>query len=1214
MTPEPVSTTTGAADPVPDQDQIEQLSAAAAAMLDPLTADASSPAGGREQQAALQQTLGRCAQAAREAGLPQFAALTDQVAASMTSSESQPDSQALEQWIELAIAFCLGRLTGEAVNPLLEDAARMLSDGTAQSGSEPAADLAGLQDEARRVALACEQSELSAREEPPEIGSDEMDMLAQACAELGEELKGLEHAAPHQVYSLIGERAGYFANAMRYMGLEPLANLFEHLIGRLQSGVDSGSVLDDAHHDALMAWPGCWAAWFARRRPEQLDRALALHELPLWHAPHLLAYARASLGRLQLVGSRRIEQLPEAVQPGDLSLEIPDDADPEVVDNLLRELPGLAAEFTDSVTEVAAGNADQMGRARRVAHTIKGAANTVGVVGVANLTHAVEDLLQLLEQMSASPEHKVIDTLCEASDCLSEMVDFLSGLAPEPAQSLPLYRQVLSTVNRLADDLEDRFQQQLTELDQQAGPELDEDEELGPLEPVSDVAPDGRMPMPEISLADFDLPELELGPSAGATDEPAAPEAASTAVPPAEVSEPTPPRDDADFNFDVPVLGQSGDSAATWMGWTGRERQSTGSGDGLGSEPAMGHADEAAFGSDSLESSSDVGDSRQHGAMLRVPAPIVERLLESADEAVVSVSELQDIVKDIQASHRSLRDGSERLDALSVELDRLIDAGPALSEVAADGAGTGEMDPLELERFTEIHTVSRRITEAAADSKLIEQQIDHHVERATSVVDKLERVQSLVRDGALRARMVDAGSIAARLQRAARQAARASDKNVRLTVVGGETAVDGETLQRLVDSLAHLVRNAVDHGIEDASGRKLANKPGQGEITVTFEREVSAISIVVEDDGAGLDLAAIERRARTLGLIPTDAEMDSRAAGQLILAPGFTTRIRPTQLSGRGIGLDVVNQTVRGLRGVIALQSEPGAGTRFELTLPLQLTSLSAFILRSDTHVVALSARGIDSILADIGAIESGEDGLRLAWQDRKLEVRRLDEVLGLPAGMIGSPPNESRAGDVVLVVRLPAGEPVAVLIPEPGQAREVVVRSLPDYMPRLAGIDGVTVLGDGAVAAVIDMPEMLAATAGARPDPRRLGRVSQPMPVCLVVDDSVSVRRAMAHFMLDLGLYCDAAADGHQALQIVAKRVPDLVVIDLEMPRMNGIELAQELRRAPATRDVPIVMITSRHSEKHRAMATAAGVNVFMTKPYTEDDLASVVGTCLAG
>ena len=151
-------------------------------------------------------------------------------------------------------------------------------------------------------------------------------------------------------------------------------------------------------------------------------------------------------------------------------------------------------------------------------------------------------------------------------------------------------------------------------------------------------------------------------------------------------------------------------------------------------------------------------------------------------------------------------------------------------------------------------------------------------------------------------------------------------------------------------------------------------------------------------------------------------------------------------------------------------------------------------------------------------------------------------------------------------------------------------------------------------MAPVIDLPEMLAATAGARPDPRRLGRVVQPMPVCLVVDDSVSVRRAMAHFMLDLGLYCDAAGDGRQALQMVARRVPDLIVIDLEMPRMNGIELAQALRREPATRDVPIVMITSRHSEKHRTMAMAAGVNVFMTKPYTEDELASVVGSCLAG
>ena len=1167
--------------------QLDRLNTAAVAMLDPLAAQPSSPPGHAVQLAGMQEKIRGCAATATELALPGFAELANRVAAHTPAEVDATLAAAFEAWVELAVAFCTCQLGAEQVGSLLEQSLALAAPGEGEPDRD--ALLAGLASEAGRLQHAGEQLAVEVAEQGPEVGSDELDMLAQACTELAAEMVRLEHAAPHQVYSLISERAGYFANAMRYMGLEPLANLFEHLIGRLHQQVESGAVLDEAHHEALLAWPQRWADWFARRRPGQLTHALALHELPLWHAPQLLALARASVMRLQLVGSRRIERAPDDVEADELSLEIAQDADHEVVDNLLRELPALTIEFTDAVTEVATGNGAQMGNARRVAHTIKGAANTVDVIGVANLTHALEDLLQLLEQAGAAPDKSAVDILCEASDCLAEMVESLIGMSPAPTNSLDIYRRVLAEVNRFADELEARFQDQLAQADIEpaapAEPAVDDDE-LGPLPPEVQTQGGADNELATMSLADFDLPALDFGNE---------PDDTGTTNP-----------DNVDLLFDVPVLGSGNDSTANWMDWeAGRHDRSA--------RKRMGRDEPFGAASEEPDEADPADEGRQPVPMLRVFAPVMERLLQAADEAVVAVSELRDVLNDINCSHRSMRDGSDRIDTLSVELDRLIDAAPMLTP-QADSTQPGELDPLELERYTEIHTVSRRITEVAADSKLIEQQIEQQIDRANGLVDKLDRVQSVVRDGALRARMVDAGSIASRLQRAARQAARACDKQIQLTVHGGETAVDGETLQRVVDSLAHLVRNAVDHGIEAPSARRQAGKPTQGEITVTFEREVSAVTIIVEDDGAGLDLAAIERRARSLGLLPDGAPLDSRTAGQLILAPGFTTRTIPTQLSGRGIGLDVVNQTVRGLRGVLTLYAEPGAGTRFELKLPLQLTSLSAFLMRSETHVLALSVRGIEKILANLDAIEHLDDGMRMAWAGRRLEVRRLDEVLGLPAGMLGGERGKPEPGEVVLVVRLPAGEPVAVLVPEPGQAREVVVRSLPDYMPRIAGTDGVAVLGDGAVAPVIDLPEMLAATAGARPDPRRLGRVVQPMPVCLVVDDSVSVRRAMAHFMLDLGLYCDAAGDGRQALQMVARRVPDLIVIDLEMPRMNGIELAQALRREPATRDVPIVMITSRHSEKHRTMAMAAGVNVFMTKPYTEDELASVVGSCLAG
>ncbi len=1202
----------------------DQFATASVAMLDPLVA--CPPQAPAEQWLpAVVARIDRTAALARAARLTELARYLAGIAGGLEARRSDPPSrEVVAAWLEAVIGLSAGRSIPDAVERLARQAAQMGARDTATSLRELLAD--DLEALERHGAVTVPAGHAAAS-----VGSDELDMLAQACDELAGDLESLPLSSPPLTYGMVAERIGYLVNALRFMGLSALADLFEHFAGCLHVQASTGQALDGEHAAALLAWPQRWSTWFADHGQSPPDQALAIHSLGLWHAPGLLAQARESLDRLQLVGSRQVEQRPDDVSAQDLSLQIPVDADRDVVDTLLRELPLLVGEFTDAVTAIAGDEFGELASARRTAHTIKGSANTVGVQGVANLTHALEDLLQLLEQHLGPPDAAAIDTLCAGADCLAEMVESLSGLGQPPEDPVGVYRSVLAQVNRIVDERERLFAEQadgahgaagsvltawhpsqgedatdidavgdgrddeagtadrINERDDERDDErADDDEELPALPEVESAGM-----IPAFNLADFDLPDLELTPRP--VQPPDDPAAASQPVPVADtVGAPEPLGIEA--TLDVPVLG----AASTWAAWSG----------GL---PAGGRlrgrasdlADEDLQAEDLLGRSSG----RLGSPTLRVAASIIEQLLESADEAVIALSELQDVVREMSLSHRALRDGSERLDSLSVELDRLVDAAPAAAAAQSDSNG---FDPLELERYGELHTASRRITEAAADSKLLEQQIDQHLDRASSIVDKLERVQSVIRERSLRARMIDADSIAPRLQRAARQAARLAGKVVELQVKGGETAVDGETLQRLVKSLAHLVRNAVDHGIEDARARRAAGKPPAGAIVVSFEREVSAVTIIVQDDGAGFDLPAIQRRAVQLGLLPEGGELDMRAAAQLILAPGFTTRDRPSQLSGRGIGLDVVNQAVRQLRGAMSVTSEPGTGTRFELTMPLQLTSLSAFVLRSATHVIAMSIRGIDRIMADLDSVEHVDDGMRLDLDGRRIEVRRLDEVLGLPEGMLAHDP--VTVVEVLLIVRLPANALVGVLVPEPGQARQVVLRALPDYMPRIPGIDGVAVLGDGAVASVIDLPEMLAHTANAGPDPRRLGRIRQSMPVCLVVDDSVSVRRAMAHFMVDIGLHCEAAADGQEALQIIDRQVPDLVVLDLEMPRMNGIELTQALRRDERTRQVPVVMITSRQSEKHRAMAMTAGVDVFLTKPYSEDELASVVGRCLAG
>ncbi|MFK7963776.1 MAG: response regulator [Burkholderiaceae bacterium] len=1194
-------------------EQLERLNSVAVQMLDPLVIDAASPAGQAARLQAISDRLYACATVANELQLHGLGRLLGQVA------QAPQHDAPTDSWIELAVAFCAGQLQGDAADLLLQ--------------SLPALDTprpheviaAQVREDAGRLAHAQQQS-FGRQVSPGEIGGDELDMLADACAELDQTVTtwGADQATGLPLVQF-AERVGYLANAVRYMGLEPLADLFDHFIGQIQAHADQAqddthqAALDESQQQALAQWPGHWALWFRDRQTHDLDAALALHTESSWAAPQLASLARAALIDLQLVNSRRDEPdtavFATDIDLDDLSLAIPDNTDQEVVDNLLQEFPLLTNEFTTAVAGLAAGKLDRLASALRIAHTIKGVANTVGVVGVANLTHAVEDLLQLCEQEVDQLDATVTETLCDAADCLAEMAESVGGLGAVPGNALSVYREVLSCVNRLVDEQEGSADKPaVTSPGRSLDTRASSPPEHSPFEPSDDAAQfrddtadDGQMPMPAISLADFDLPDLDLGAPLLDADQGVGKSRESLMS----------SDEHSGLRLRVPVLGET-EEDADWTNWH------TSVTDEIAGQPIQpdeptpsriaNEPDGSAASNDSTDSPDDSDDATS-GGMLRVRAGVIDRLLESSDEAVVAVSELQEVVKAVEAAHRAMRVDSDRLDSLSVELDRLIDAGPAAAGLTA-GVDNDELDALEMERFTEMHTVSRRITEVAADNKVIEQQIERQLERVQALVDKLDRVQAVVRDGALKARMVEATTIAPRLRRAARQAARVADKEVNFVVQGGDCAVDGETLQKLVDPLAHLVRNAIDHGLESAATRHVSGKDATGNLTVSFERQASGVSIIVEDDGAGLDLVAIEARARGLGLIPDSSPFDTRAAAQLILAPGFTTRANPSQLSGRGIGLDVVNQAVRSLHGVVMVKSEPAVGTRFELSLPLQLSSLSAFVFRADTHVLAVSVRGIEQILSDAttAGIEQNDQGLSIDWQGARLPLRRLDEVLGLPAGMLGDSPGEDTPQSMVLVVKQPAGDPGAVLVPEPGQAREVVVRALPDYLPRIAGIDGVTLLGDGAVAPVVDLPEMLAATAGARPDPRRLGRVGQPMPTCLVVDDSVSVRRAMTHFMHDLGLVCEAAIDGHEALQMISRHIPDIVVIDLEMPRVNGLQLTQALRHDARTEKLPIVMITSRHSEKHRAMAMAAGVTVFMTKPYTEDQLASIVGSCLAG
>jgi len=962
------------------------------------------------------------------------------------------------------------------------------------------------------------------------VARDELEMLADEADLLLDELRDLESEpvgglgedtnedtnedanedASESPATVVADGLRRIAAAAELVGLEPLAGVLrfraDDVGRRTRLPAQAFAALDDM----LAGLPEALAQLFRSAGGDR--QALALLGAAGWPRhlePGMLEAAHRQFDSLRLVGSRQIA-LPVASDGApDLSLTIPSEADSSVVDSLLRELPLLSAQLGERIGALGAGERDDVIAAQRLAHTLKGSANTVGVRGIAAITHRLEDLLQLVALLPGRLPSELRALLDDAADCVAEMCEAVAGLGAAPANAAAIHARIGDWIGRL--------------LAGEGAAEM----------PASDG--DSIAQVAEVSGPD------ETGPGA----------ANAAKMPPAAIA-------------------------------------------------------------------STAGELE-----IRVPASLVGRLLDLVDEAAILVAHAREQALELERSRATMRLGGDQLQDLASELERLVDIRElALSEHRARHS----RDSLELDEYNDLHTVSRRIAESGADGKLVEQQLGSNLAALRDSLARLERLQAELRDCALRTRMAAFESIAPRLQRTVRQAARMAGREVTLAIDGGETLVEAGMLSTLVDALAHLLRNAVDHAIEPPELRRSLGKSPVGAIRLSVRRDGALLTVVCEDDGSGLDSQAIRDRAIAQGLLDPAAPADEAALQALILMPGFSTRDRVSQLSGRGFGLDVVSQTVRAMRGTIAIASEPGRGTRFTLAVPLGLASLPVMLLRSATHALALSVRGIERIVpapAPDGGTTRPVGQARVTgtihadgsdWTPLALEA-----LLGLPDDAL-EPTDAAGAAPAArsaLLLRAVDGTRTALLVPEPEAPRSVVVRPMPAHVPRVPGIDGVAVLGDGAVAPVLDLGALLAARAdgslGARVvAPARRASATRTAPLCLVVDDSVSVRRTTEIFVRDLGFEVDGASDGVEALERVRRRVPDLMLVDMEMPRMNGLELVRALRADPRTANVAVIMITSRYSDRHKQFALDAGVDVFLTKPYTEDALASQIHACL--
>jgi chemosensory pili system protein ChpA (sensor histidine kinase/response regulator) len=522
-----------------------------------------------------------------------------------------------------------------------------------------------------------------------------------------------------------------------------------------------------------------------------------------------------------------------------------------------------------------------------------------------------------------------------------------------------------------------------------------------------------------------------------------------------------------------------------------------------------------------------------------------------------------------------------------------------------------DFDPLELDRYSTIQQLSRALAESANDMGSLKDLLQSVTSDAETLLVQQARVTAELQDGLMRTRMVPFQNHVPRLTRLVRQAASEAGKRAELAVEGASGELDRQVLEKMLPPFEHMMRNAVVHGIELPATRQAAGKPAAGRITIRLHREGAEMVIDVADDGAGLDVDAIRAKAFEKGLLSRDEKIADDEIMQLILTPGFSTADAITQSAGRGVGMDVVANEIKQLGGSMQISTVPGQGTNFTIKLPFTLAITQALIVGCGEEVYALPLPSVEGVAriarAELEALLSQSEP-SYQYGEELYRFRHLGMYLGGQAAKLP----EDEAYVPVILVR--AGEHSAALLTDKMIAsQEIVVKSVGPQLASIRGISGATILGDGRIVLILDTNALVRQGApvvelkNAAPTP------SDERPVALVVDDSITVRRVMERFLERNGLRVMTAKDGIDAISVMHDDKPDIILLDIEMPNMDGYEFATHVRNNARVSDVPIVMITSRVGDKHRARAIEIGVDDYLGKPYQDAELLEAIQRLLA-
>ncbi|HEY2393675.1 MAG TPA: hybrid sensor histidine kinase/response regulator, partial [Candidatus Angelobacter sp.] len=816
-------------------------------------------------------------------------------------------------------------------------------------------------------------------------------------------------------------------------------------------------------------------------------------------------------------------------------------------------------------------SSEQIHRLLRAMHTVKGSAAQVGLHRIAHVAHRAEDLIGRLREGELRPSAEIIDICLDAVDTLKK---FLYHQWPDEAAMQSSVQNLFTRISRLVP----------------AEKEPEKEVAAPAVANVSDAAPANTLQ--EVHLAE---------------EQPAS----VTALVPVTLiaSEPQAP------THAIPA------AAAEFKKHEGIEKFADE--DFLRKEPAsMPQSKSVRIALERLDRMMNaVGELVINRTRMLGRVAELERL---ADVLNFSKGRMQDKVSEFQEKHEFSRIHSVPAPRPS---DFQMRSGYSNYSHTFDHS-LAEFSELEMDRYDDFNILSRSLTEISADITEVLTQLDGFVRRVDGDIDEFTKLAHRLQDEITQARMVPIGNLYTRLSRTVRDAAKAVNKKVELTLAGAETELDNNIIQQISDPLIHLVRNAVAHGLERDEERYALGKSDAGNVAVRAYHRGNHIYIEVEDDGRGIDYEKVRKTAVDHGLLSTEAaaELSEKELLDLLFQPGFSTAPRKTELAGRGVGLDVVKSNLALLNGEIEIETQKAYGTRFTLKVPLTLIISQALFVRCGSSMFALPLAFVEEIRR-LRITDMEDVGGRLLTKVRDVvtEIVRLDSALGLE-------PIQPINGYFRMVIVNVAGRQVGLVVEDVVRKDEIVIKSLGEFLRNLKMFPGATIAPDGSLILLIDVNRLVAGEAiehrplmttanAARvfaPGAAAIANGAIPQEaidfvpeekLVVLVDDSISVRKFVGRMLEKAGYRVRLAADGLEALEIVTQTRCDLVVTDLEMPRTNGYELLSHLRQDPQTRNIPVMVVTSRAGAKHRDRAIKEGAAAFLTKPVQEDQFIAAVG-----